>query len=81
MLQEEECSEIGWFLWSARNMDAGALADKIADTLGFNIGLHWKTIDTGSRGKLHTNQVSCALSVEVATKFRFTNQRSLLNFY
>ena len=32
MLQEEECSEIGWFLWSARNMDAGALADEIGDT-------------------------------------------------
>ena len=81
MLQEEESSNIGWFLWSARNMDAGALADEIADTLGFLVGLRWKTIDTGVRGKIATKNISRALLVEVATKDRFLQQRALLNFY
>ena len=62
-------------------MDAGALADEISEMLGFNVGLRWKTIDTGARGKIPSDKKSRALVVEVATETRFTNQRALLEFY
>ena len=62
-------------------MDAGALANEIADILGFPVGLRWKTIDTGVWGKISTGQKSRAPIVEVDTKNRFTNQRALLSFY
>ena len=39
MLQEEDGVEIGWLLYSTREMDAGALADEISDQLGVNVGL------------------------------------------
>ena len=81
MLQEENCSKIGWLLWSARNMDAGALADELSEMIGFNVGLRWKTIDTGARGKIPSDKKSRALVVEVATETRFTNQCALLEFY
>ena len=32
MLQVEEGTEIGWFLYSSREMDAGALADEPQET-------------------------------------------------
>ena len=43
-LQEEDGTEIGWLLYSTREIDAGALADEIIDTIGTNIGLRWKVI-------------------------------------
>ena len=66
MLQEEDSTEIGWFLWSARNMDAGALADEIGEILGFQVGLKWKTIPTGTKEQLEEEQKSRALIIEVA---------------
>ena len=42
-------------------MDAGALADEIEDILGFPVGLKWKVIDIGIRGKLNENQKVQAL--------------------
>ena len=39
MLQEEDGVEIGWLLYSTREMDAGALADEIIYATGCNIGL------------------------------------------
>ena len=39
MLQVEDGAKIGWLLDSTREMDAGALVDKIEDILGFPVGL------------------------------------------
>ena len=65
MLQCEQATEIGWLLYSTRTMDAGALADEITDTIGTNLGLRWKTISTGQKGKIPQNQKVFALIVEV----------------
>ena len=42
--------------WSARNMDVGALADEIADVLGFQVGLKWKIIPTGIKEQLNDDK-------------------------
>ena len=52
MLQVEESAKIGWFLYSIRQMDAGALADEIALIIGVQVGLRWKTVDIGVKGKI-----------------------------
>jgi hypothetical protein len=40
-------SEIGWFLYSTKEMDAGALVVEIEDLVGIKVGLRWKIIDVG----------------------------------
>ena len=57
ILQEEDGVEIGWLLYSTREMDDGALADEIIDILGFNIGLRWKVISTGTKQISQDNMV------------------------
>ena len=39
MLQAEESTEIGWLLYTTREMDAGAMVDEIADLVGVKVGL------------------------------------------
>ena len=46
MLQVEDAREVGWLLYSTREMDAGALADEILEAIGIKIGLRWMTIKT-----------------------------------
>jgi hypothetical protein len=56
VLQVKDSVEIGWFLYSTKEMDTGALVDKIADLVGVKIGLQWKIIDVGAKGKLPESQ-------------------------
>lgn len=81
MLQAESSSEIGWLLYSTRDMDQGALADEMSEILGFNLGLRWKVIDIGVRGKIPDSQKVLALSVEVEQAHRFQYQRKLIAMY
>jgi hypothetical protein len=81
MLQAESSSEIGWLLYSTRDMDQGALADEMSDILGFNLGLRWKVIDIGVRGKIPESQKVMALSVEVEQSHRQEYQRKLISMY
>jgi hypothetical protein len=48
MLQVEDSLEIGWLLYSTKEMDAGALVDQIEDIIGVKVGLRWKIINVGS---------------------------------
>jgi hypothetical protein len=81
MLQVEECSEIGWFLYSTKEMDAGALVDEIEDLVGVKLGLRWKVIDVGAKGKLPETQQVRALCVEVNAKYRWDVQRKLITYF
>ena len=81
MLQVESASDIGWLLYSTREMDAGALADEISDILGMQIGLSWKVIDMGVRGKIPASQKVMALTVEVSTELKWDSQRKFLRFF
>jgi len=81
MLQVEDGTEVGWLLYSTREMDAGALADEIEDVLGFPVGLKWKVIDTGIRGKMPEKQKVQALTVEVDSKHQWKYQRTLAQFF
>jgi hypothetical protein len=81
MLQAEDCTEIGWFLYSTKEMDAGALVDEIADLVGVQIGLRWKVIDVGAKGKLPESQMIRALNVEVDSKYQWESQRKLINYF
>lgn len=81
MLQAESSSEVGWLLYSTRDMDQGALADEMSDILGFNLGLRWKVIDIGVRGKIPDSQKVHALSVEVEQSHRQDYQRKLIAMY
>jgi hypothetical protein len=81
MLQVEEGSEIGWFCYSTREMDAGALADEISDILGINIGLRWKIINIGQKGIIPQSQKVNALAIEVDSKSRRLGQKKFLEFF
>jgi hypothetical protein len=81
MLQVEDSSEIGWLLYSTKEMDAGALADEIEDLVGVKIGLRWKVIDVGAKGKLPESQMVRALIVEVDSKSKWDVQRKMINYF
>ena len=80
MLQVENSSEIGFLVYSCREMDAGALADEMEEKFGFSVGLRWKTINTGKRN-LPRNQQIKALIVEVDASHRHQCQKELSRFY
>ena len=80
MLQVEDTSEIGFFVYSTREMDAGALADSISEIVKVKVGLRWKTINNGRRNVPVSQQVK-ALIVEVASHERYTAQKQLISFY
>lgn len=68
MLHVENTSQIGFFVYSTREMDADSLSDEIEYMLGVKLGIMWKTIDIGKRN-LPENENIKALIVEVnATK-------------
>jgi hypothetical protein len=81
MLQVEESSDIGWLLYSTKEMDAGALVDEIEELVGLKVGLRWKIIDVGAKGKLPENQQIRALTVEVNSRHRWEAQRKLISYF
>ena len=81
MLQTEESTEIGWLLYTTREMDAGAMADKIADLVGIKVGLRWKVIDINVKGRIPDSQKVNALVVEVETKYRWEAQHKLTQYF
>lgn len=61
-------------------MDAGALADKIAEDIGIKIGLRWKVIKTGAK-KISNETKTRALIIEVSNEHKWTCQRKLMKLY
>jgi hypothetical protein len=81
MLQVENSSEIGWLLYSTKAMDAGALVDEIAELVGIQVGLRWKIIDVGAKGKLPEAQRVHALNVDVDSNYRWEAQKKLSAYF
>ena len=82
MLQVEDGTEVGWLLYSTREMDVGVLANEIEDVLlGFSVGPKWKVIDTGMRGNFSEKQKVQALTVEVESKHHWDTKGKLLNSF
>lgn len=81
MVQAEIVKEVGWFLFSTRDMDAGALADEMAEEFEFEVGLRWRNIDTGVKGKLRDGQKIQALILEVDGKFKRERTKKIAKFY
>jgi hypothetical protein len=81
MLQVEDSADIGWLLYSTKEMDAGALADEIEDLVRVKVGLRWKIIDVGTKGKLPETQRVRALCVEVNSRFRWEAQRKFISYF
>ena len=61
-------------------MDTSALADEIIDICGFNIGLGWKVMSTGTR-QINKDNIVCALAVECSAKVKWRCQHKLLQLY
>ena len=80
MLQEKDGTEIGWLLYSTREIDAGALADEIIDAIGLNVGLRWKVINTGSKS-ISNESKTRALAVEVSAKVKTRATMKKLKLY
>lgn len=81
MVQSEKTAEIGFLLFSTRQIDAGALSDEMSEQFEFQIGLKWKVIDTGEKGKILESRKVRALIVEVETTKKTAAIQDLLNFY
>lgn len=81
MLQEEDVKEIGWFQFSTREMDRGALKDQIEAELKVDVGLKWKNIDTGARGKIREEDKVQAVHVECKTSKAYATAKVLQTFY
>lgn len=80
ILQAEDPTEVGFLLYSTREMDAGALADEISAAVGFPVGLRWKIIDSGKKG-MKKSQLIKGLVVEVSASKKFEYQRALRKLY
>jgi hypothetical protein len=81
MLQAEESVIAGFLVYSHNVMDAGALADEIEDHIGAPVGLRWRTIDIGIKGKIPENQRVNALHVEVEKKNKTKIMKKLFELY
>ena len=80
MLQEEDATELGWLLYSTSEIDAGALADEISDTIGIDVRLRWRVISQGQKNMSKDNMVK-ALSIEISAKTKWQGQQRLLKLY
>jgi len=80
MLQVEDAADVGWLLYSTREMDAGALADEIGDAIGHNVGLRWKNINSGTKNATGKSLVK-ALTIEVSAKKKHACSRELIKLY
>ena len=80
MLQVEDSAEVGWLLYSTREMDARALSDEIEDMIGIKVGLRWKTIATGVKN-ISDKTKAQALCIEVSAPEKWKCQRKLLELY
>jgi hypothetical protein len=81
MLQVENSSEIGWLLYSTKAMDTGALVDEIADLVGLQVGLRWKIINVGAKGKLPESQRVHALNMDINSSYRWEAQKKLTAYF
>jgi hypothetical protein len=81
MLQVEESVIAGFLVYSHNDMDAGALADEIGDQIGIPVGLRWRAIDIGIKGKIPDNQKVNALHVEVEKKSKMKAMKKLFELY
>jgi hypothetical protein len=81
MLQVEESAIAGFLVYSHNDMDAGALADEISEHIGIPVGLRWRAIDIGIKGKIPDNQKVNALHVEVDKKNKMKAMKKLFELY
>ena len=81
MLQVEESVVAGFLVYSHNDMDAGALADEISEHIGMPVGLRWRAIDIGIKGKIPDNQKVNALHVEVDKKSKMKAMKKLFEIY
>ena len=80
-LQAEKIVNVGWFVYSAWEMESDSLADAISKAIGIEIGLRWKMISFGTREPIPKEQQVRALHIEVAVENRLPAQRALLAVY
>ena len=80
MLQAEDGTDIGWLLYSTREMDAGALADELSNIIGINVGLQYKGINTGTKTAKSQSLVR-AIVVEASAQQKWEVQAALLKLY
>ena len=81
ILQVEESVVAGFLVYSHNDMDAGALADEIGEQIGIPVGLRWRAIDIGIKGKIPDNQKVNALHVEVDKKSKMKAMKKLFELY
>lgn len=80
MVQAEKVIEKGWFLWSTRAMDAGALADEMSEQFEFEVGIRWKTIYTG-KGRTREEDKVFALALDLEAKQSKAQVKKIVQFY
>lgn len=68
MIQAEETTFIGWFLYSTLNIDAGALADAIYDEYKVEVGLRWMDIRMTTQGQKQTTKSKPIKALHVETE-------------
>jgi hypothetical protein len=64
-----------------KTMYAGALVDEIIDLVGLQVGLWWKIINVGAKGKLPETQRVHALNVDVDSSHRWEAQKTISIFW
>ena len=68
MIQAEETTFIGWFLYSTLSIDAGALSDAIYDNLNVEVGLRWMDIRMNTQGKRPDSKTKPVKAIHVETE-------------
>ena len=81
ILQAEDPTEIGFLVYSTREMDAGALADDISETIGYAVGLKWKVINNGEKNLKKKSDNIKALIVETSARHRDQCTKALVKLY
>ena len=68
MLQAEETTFIGWFLYSTLSIDAGALSDAIYEEYKIEVGLRWMDIRMSHQGKKQPTKTKPVKAIHIETE-------------
>ena len=80
-LQCESTYIVGWGLYSLQSIHVPELKRALEESLGFPVGIRWRTIQTGQAGAIPADQMAKALHFEVNRIHKREAKRRLADLY
>lgn len=80
-LQVEKATSLGWLLFSVREIDEELLTQDILARTGIKVGIRWRTISRGKKGKTSEDARVFALHLEIDTEYEDEDRPIIQQLY